>query len=114
MSDGFFFLPWFQIKVDAPIMIFAKFRVERRDQFPHGFAVPGHQFRKEKRGNRGVALGQVQAGADAAAFFAANQNVLFEHQFEIVLEADVLYMWFRSNFMILYVAEFGYHKYVLV
>src|SRR5712692_2564680 len=50
--------------------------------------MPGHQFREEQCGDRGVALGKIEAGADAAAFFAANQNILLEHQLADVLEAD--------------------------
>src|SRR5579885_3237577 len=50
--------------------------------------MPGHQFGEKKRGNRSVALRQVEAGADAAAFFAAKQNILLEHELADVLEAD--------------------------
>src|SRR5260370_1030591 len=88
MSDSFFLLAWFQIEIDAAVMILAEFRMQRREHFSQRFAMPGHQFRKEKRGNRGVALRQVEVGTDAAAFLAAYQNVLFEHQFADVFEAD--------------------------
>src|SRR5260370_2003041 len=50
--------------------------------------MPGHQFREEQCGDRGVAVGKIEAGADAAAFFADNQNILLEHQVADVLEAD--------------------------
>src|SRR5216683_2871120 len=60
MSDSFFLLAWFQIEIDAAVMILAEFRMERREHFSQRFAMPGHQFRKEKRGNRGVALRQVE------------------------------------------------------
>ena len=50
--------------------------------------MPGHQFREEERGNSGVAFWDVEVGANAAAFFAADQNVLFEHQLADVFEAD--------------------------
>src|SRR5258708_10529175 len=47
VSDGFFFLPRFQIEIDAAVMILAKFRMERSQQFSQGFSVPGHQFREK-------------------------------------------------------------------
>ena len=50
--------------------------------------MPGHHFGKQQRVDRGVALGQVQLGSDAAAFFAAQQNVAFQHAVADVFEAD--------------------------
>src|SRR6266481_9260713 len=88
MSDRFFLLAGLQIEIDATIVILAEFRCKRRQQLAKRLTVPGHQFRKQERRNCGVPLGDVQTGADAAAFFAANQNVLFEHQLANVLESN--------------------------
>src|SRR5260370_31280267 len=88
MSDRFFLLAGLQIEIDATIVILAEFRCKRRQQLAKRLTVPGHQFRKQERRNCGGPLGDVQTGADAAAFFAANQNVLFEHQLANVLESN--------------------------
>src|ERR1700674_3709298 len=88
MSDGFFFLPGLQVEIDAAIVILAEFGGKHGEQLAKRFAVPGHQFREEERGNRSVPFGDVEAGADAAALFAAYQNVLFEHQLADVFETD--------------------------
>src|SRR5260370_30272476 len=108
MSDSFFLLAWFQIEIGAAVMILAEFRMERREHFSQRFAMPGHQFRKEKRGNRGVALRQVEVGTDAAAFLAAYQNVLFEHQFAAVFEADEGFREVSAEFRGKLVNEFWY------
>src|ERR1700741_994420 len=86
--DGFLFLAWLHVQVHSAVMVFAELLVERANQFAEGFAVPGHEFRQEKGGNGSVAFRQVKAGADATAFFTANQNILLQHQFADVLEAD--------------------------
>src|SRR5207253_798311 len=65
------------------------------------------QFREEKRGNRRVAFGDVEVGTNAAAFFAADQNILFEHQFADVLEADGRFVEFPAEFCGELVDEFG-------
>src|SRR6266851_1235190 len=88
MSDGFFLLAGLQIKIDAAIVILAEFPCKHRQQLAKRLTVPGHQFREQERGNCGVPFGDVQTGADSAAFFAADQNVLFKHQLADVLEAD--------------------------
>src|SRR5215831_15494859 len=88
MRDGFFLLPWLQLKVHAAIMVFAKLRVQRRQQFAKRFPMPGHQLRQKESRDRGVALGKIQTRTDAAALFAANQNVLLQHQLANVFEAD--------------------------
>src|SRR5450432_2679441 len=69
-------------------MILAKFGVKRGQQLAEGFAVPGHQLGEEESGDGGVAFGEVEAGAEAAAFFAADEDVLFEHKLANVFEAD--------------------------
>ncbi len=68
--------------------------------------MPGHQFRQEERGNRGVALGQVKAGADAPAFFPADQDILLQHQLADVLEADGHFVEFAAKFCGEFVDEF--------
>src|SRR5260370_17353453 len=88
MSDRFFLLAGLQIEIDATIVILAEFRCKRRQQVGKRLTWPGHQSRKQERRNCGVPFGDVQTGADAAAFFAANQNVLFEHQLANVLESN--------------------------
>src|SRR6266404_1031805 len=79
MRNGLFFLAGLYIEIDAAVMIFAKFSMQAAEQLAKRFAVPGHQFREQQRGYCSVALGKIEAGADAAAFLAANQNILFEH-----------------------------------
>ena len=88
IGDGFLFLVRLYVEIDAAVMIFAKFGVQRGEQLAQGFAVPGHQLGEEESGNGGVAFGEMQAGAEAAAFFAADENVLFEHEFADVFESD--------------------------
>src|SRR5712692_11663112 len=88
-------------------MKFAEFRMERSEQISQGFAVPGHQFREEKRGKSGVAFGDVQVSADAAAFFATDQNVLFEHQLANVFETDGHFVESPAEFRGEFVNEFG-------
>src|SRR5260370_38940682 len=60
--------------------------------------MPGHQCREEECGNRGVALGQLKARADAAAFLDDNQNVLLEHQLANVFEPNGHFVEFSSKF----------------
>ena len=88
MLDGFFFLAGLEVEIDAAVVIFAEFGVQRGEEFAERFAVPGHQFREEQSGDGGVAFGKIEAGADAAAFFAADQDVLLEHELADVFEAD--------------------------
>jgi hypothetical protein len=88
MLERFFFLPGLQIQVDATVVVFAEFGVKGAQQFAERFAVPRHQFREEQCGDRGVALGEVQTRADAAAFFATDEDILLEHQLADIFEAD--------------------------
>src|SRR5262249_11687808 len=88
MRDSFFFLPPAHVQVNATVVVFAEFRVQAGEQFAEGFSVPCNDPRKEQRGNRRVAFRQIETGADAAALFSANQNILLEHQLADVLEAD--------------------------
>ena len=69
-------------------MVFAKFSVQRMQQFAERFAVPSHQLCEQQRGYGGVAFGKIQAGADSAAFLAADQDILLEHQLANVFESD--------------------------
>src|SRR5580704_12798518 len=50
--------------------------------------MPRHQLCKKQSRDGGIALGEVQAGTDAAALFSANENILLEHQLANVFEAD--------------------------
>src|SRR5580700_1497033 len=50
--------------------------------------MPRHQLCKKQSRDGGIALGEVQAGTDAAAFFSANENILLKHQLADVFEAD--------------------------
>src|SRR5258705_805024 len=68
--------------------MFAKFSVQRGEEFAERFAVPCHEFGQKERGDGRVALGKIEAESDTAAFFAADENILFEHQFADVFEAD--------------------------
>jgi hypothetical protein len=86
--DGFFFLTGLEVEIDAAVMIFAKFLVESGQEFAERFVVPSHEFGEEERGDGGVALGEIHAGADAAAFFAADQNILLEHELADVFETN--------------------------
>ena len=42
MIDRFFFLPGFEIEIDAAVVKFAKFFVESGQKFARRFAMPGH------------------------------------------------------------------------
>src|ERR1700721_1623216 len=44
IAQLFFFLSVFGVKVDAAVMIFAKFLVQHADEFAEMFTVPGHDF----------------------------------------------------------------------
>ena len=84
-----FLLPGLQFQIHAPVSDARRIRAcSMRDQFAEPLAVPGHHFGQQQRVDGGVALGQIQLGADAAAFFAAQQDVALEHQLADVLEAD--------------------------
>src|SRR5262245_49736168 len=76
----------------------AKFLVKRREKLAKRFAVPGHEFHKEKSRDSGVAFGEIKAEADAAAFLAADENVLFEHEFADVFKADGNFVKFAIEF----------------
>src|SRR5216684_3439064 len=107
MCDSFFFLARLDVEVHAAVMILAELGGKHGEQFAQRFAVPGHQFHKEQRGNGGVAFGEVEAGANPAAFFAANQNVLFEHQLADVFEADGRFMKLAAELGGKFVDKFG-------
>src|ERR1051325_4304207 len=100
IGDGFLFLAGFYVEVNSAVVILAEFGVKRGEKFAERFAVPGHEFGEKKRGDGGVTLGEIEAEADAAAFFAADQNILFEHEFADVFEAD-------GNFVQLAIEFFG-------
>ena len=85
---AFCFCCGLNIQIDAAVVIFAKFGVQSSEQLAEGFTVPGHQLGEEESGDGGVAFGKMEAGAEAAAFFAADEDVLFEHQLADVFEAD--------------------------
>jgi len=69
------------------------------EKFAQGFAVPGHKLRKKERRNSRVTFGKIKTSADAPAFFATDQDILLQHQFADVFEAN-------GNFVKLAV-EFG-------
>ena len=62
------------------------------------FTVPGHDFGEKQGIHGGVAFGQIQFGADAAAFFAAEENVGFEHAVADVFETDGGFPDFAAEF----------------
>ncbi len=107
IGDSFFFLARLHVEVNTSVVMFAKFFVERGEQFTEGLAVPGHEFGEEKRRDGGVALGEIEAEANAAAFFTADQNVLFEHQFTDVFKADRNFVELAIEFCCELVNEFG-------
>src|ERR1700722_424536 len=98
MVEGFFFLAGLEVKIDAAVMIFAEFFVEGGEEFTESFSMPSHELGQEKRGDGGVALGEIHAGADAAAFFAADQNILLEHELADVFETDGKFVKFAIVF----------------
>src|SRR5260370_17790869 len=110
MSNGFFLLAGLQIKIDAPIVILAEFRCKDRQQLAKRLTVPGHQFRQQERRNCGISFRDVQTGANSPAFFAADQNVLFKHQFADVLEADGNFVKLPAEFCGELVDELGNGK----
>src|SRR5450755_2179857 len=91
-------------------MILAKFGVKGGQQLAEGFAVPGHQLGEEESGDGGVAFGEVEAGAEAAAFFAADEDVLFEHELADVFEADGDFVELAAEAVGNFVDELGYRK----
>src|SRR5579871_6282706 len=88
MVDGLFFLSGLEVEIDAAVVILAEFLVKGSEEFAECFAMPRHQFGEEERRDGGVTLGEIHAGADAAALFAADQNILLEHKLADVFEAD--------------------------
>src|SRR6266581_2029933 len=88
IRDGFFFLVRFYVQVDAAVMMLAKFRMKRGEQFAERFTVPCHEFSEKKRRDGCVAFGEIKAEAEAATFFASNENILLEHELTDVFEAD--------------------------
>src|SRR3984957_10990125 len=98
ITQRFFFLTVFGVEVDAAVMIFAEFLVEHGDEFAEMFTVPGHDFGEEQGIHGGVAFGQIQFSADAAAFFAAEKNVGFEHAVADVFETDGGFPDFAAEF----------------
>ena len=91
-------------------MILAEFGSKHGQQLAKRFAVPGHQLRQEQRRNRSVAFGDVEVGANAAAFFPADQNVLLEHQLTDVFEADGRFVKCAAELGGKFVNEFGNRK----
>src|SRR2546429_4308121 len=71
------------------------------------FSVPGHQLGEKESRDGGVALGKIKARADAAALLTANQNILFEHQFTDIFEADVHFVQLSTEFGGKFVDELG-------
>src|ERR1700751_3183604 len=59
-----------------------------RDKLTEGHLMPGHDFSEQQGAYRGVALRQIELGANAPGFLAAHQNVVFEHPLANVFEAD--------------------------
>src|SRR5579872_1621518 len=98
MLDRFFLLAGLEVEIDAAVMIFAKFVVQSREKFAERLAVPRHELGKEQCGNRSIALWQIHAGADAAAFFATNQDILLEHQLANVFKADGNFVHLSAEF----------------
>src|SRR5580704_15994089 len=107
MVDGLFFLAGFEIEVNAAVMIFAEFLVKSGEELAESLSMPGHEFGKEKRGDGGVAFGEIHAGADAAAFFATDENILLEHELADVFEADGDFVEFAIVFCGEFVDKFG-------
>ena len=89
IAQRFFLLAVFGVEVDAAVMIFAEFLVQHGDELAETLAVPGHDFGEKQRIHGGVAFGQIQFGADAAAFFAAEEDIGFEHAVADVFETDL-------------------------
>src|SRR6266404_7759264 len=110
MRDSFFFLAGLHIEIDATVMVFAKFGVQRAEQFTERLAVPSHQFGQKQRRYGGVALGKVQAGADSAAFFAPDQNILLQHQLANVFEADRNFVQLAIEFRGKLIDQLGHGK----
>src|SRR5713101_6699479 len=88
----------------------AEFGMQFANQFAEQLAVPSHEFREKQSGNRGVTLRQIEAGADAAALFAADQDVLFEHQLANVFETDGDFVKLAAEFRGELVNQLGYGK----
>ena len=63
--------------------------------FPDG----GQQVQKQKVDEDSVALGQVARQSDPAAFLAADQDLLGQHQLPDVLEADGTFMTHEPEFL---------------
>src|ERR1700740_676193 len=110
MSDGLRFLGWFNVQIDAAVMEFTEFLLQGAKELTERPAMPRHEFRQEKRGNGRVTLGQVQASADPTALFAANQDVLLEHEFADIFEADGNFVKLAVEFGGKRVDQFGHRK----
>src|SRR3984957_5301496 len=107
IAQGFFFLAVFGDEVNAAVVMFAKFVLQHGDEFTEALTVPGHDFGQKQGIHGGVAFGQVEFGADAAAFLAAEENVAFEHAVANVFEADRGFPDFAAEFRGDLVDHFG-------
>ena len=107
MVDGLFFLAGFEIEVNAAVMIFAEFLVKSGEELAESLSMPSHEFGEEQRGDGGIAFGEIHAGADAAAFFATDENILLEHELADVFEADGDFVEVAIVFCGEFVDEFG-------
>src|SRR5580693_5596951 len=107
MVDGLFFLAGLEIEVNAAVMIFAEFLVKSGEELAESLSMPSHEFGEEQRGDGGIAFGEIHAGADAAAFFATDENILLEHELADVFEADGDFVEFAIVFCGEFVDEFG-------
>src|SRR5258708_17661796 len=88
IRDGFFFLARFYVQVNAAVLMLAKFRMKRGEQFAERFTVPCHEFSEKKRRDGSVAFGEIETEAEAATLFASNKNIVREHELTDVFEAD--------------------------
>ena len=96
---AFSFWPGLHVQIDASIVKFAKLGVEHLPAVrPAIYRCHAISSARNSAETRGVALWQIETGANATALFATDQNILLQHQFANVLEADGHFMSLRPYF----------------
>ncbi len=84
--------------VDAAVLVLAELGLEGGDELAEGLLLVGHDLGEEERVEQAVALREMAADADAAGLFAADQDLLREHEVADVLEADAVLVQFAAVF----------------
>ena len=78
------------VQVEPSVMMLAIFFLQRVHQRAQRPAFLRHDVGQKQCIEQPIAFRQMPANADAARFFAADEDVLLQHQFAYMLEADAM------------------------